>query len=125
MDKLVSTIFNALGTVASEMITVEAILILGCILFSTEFLKQSVKGGAGKRFLKIKYLSNYQIRGISALIGILFTYIFIDGLAPKLVFGYGIFYGGFSFVTYWFIKRFIIARFSPKLNNKMSGQVEE
>ncbi len=122
MEKFVQGIWDNLGSVVAVLITIESVLILGCIIFVTEFIKQYVKNRSKMKSSNWKPLANYEIRGVSAIVGILFTYIFIDGLTLKLIFGYGIFYGGFSFVAYWFFKKYVVAKFSDDLNNKMSGQ---
>ena len=105
----------------SALITTEAIVVIACAIIATELIKQFVKGSLGIK-LKIPPMENWSIRVWSIIWGVVFTALLTKDLNWKQVFVFGFLYGGSTSTVVWIIKRFILAKYAPKVNAKLSGQ---
>lgn len=119
ISQILDLIVGSLGKVIDQIITVEFVIVISCIIFLTEFLKHLAKSTYGKKILKIKQLEDWHLRGVSIILGVIFTLAIMSELALRERLIYGIFYGGMTSVVYWIVKRFILPK---ELASKLSGQ---
>lgn len=120
MDGLILAVVD----VAKRLVTVDAIIVLAIIAGLTEFLKQFCKSPAiTKKFKFVRQLSNWEIRALSIVLGLIITPILMDNtLKMELV--YGLFYGVSASWIVLIIKHYFVKKYMPNLNRVLSGQTE-
>jgi len=121
MDGLILAIVD----VAKRLITVDAIIVLAIIAGLTEFLKQFCKSpSVTNRFKFVRQLSNWEIRALSIVLGLIMTPILMDNtLKMELV--YGLFYGVSASWIVLIVKHYFVKKYMPNMNKAWSGQSEK
>ena len=120
MDGLMVAIMD----VARKLVTVDAIIVFGIIAGLTEFLKQFCKSPSiTNRFKRVRQLSNWEIRALSIVLGLVITPIVMENtLKMELV--YGLFYGVSASWIVMLVKHYFVKRYMPNMNKVWSGQKE-
>lgn len=118
MDGLIQAVVE----VAKKLVTVDAIIVLAIIAGLTEFLKQFCKSPSiTERFKFVRQLSNWEIRGVSIILGLIITPILMDNtLKMELV--YGMFYGVSASWIVLIVKHYFVKKYMPNMNKVWSGQ---
>ena len=120
IDQFLSFVLQLIQKILTDVVTLDSVIIVSCIIILVEFFKQYAKSKFGEKH-SISHLENWEIRGITILLGCLLTF----GIMPvnyKLRLIYGIFYGGCSFGAYWAVKHLFVKKIFPELNKRLSGQ---
>lgn len=120
MDGLIMTVAD----VAKRLVTVDAIIVLAIIAGLTEFIKQFCKSpNVVKRFKFVRQLSNWEIRGLSIILGLVITPILMEA-SLKMELVHGLFYGVSASWIVLIVKHYFVKKYMPGMNKIWSGQNE-
>lgn len=120
MEQILDLALELLKGILIKVITIETVIVVSSVIFLTEIIKQFGKSKIGKKW-KVGPLENWEIRGISVLLGVVLTLLIMDS-SYKVKILWGIFNGGMTSVVYWILKKYGYGLKKFMIDKKLSGQ---